>query len=1180
MDSIFKISLISFILSISVSFQVKADHIWGARNLQAIESPAGSGEFKIDFEFYYRKYYTSNKFQWELYVVEEGCAAADGFTATFTGCTDVSSGVNEQWNDGTLATGLKLCSGKTYNIILYTRRRGNEGNVQPCGTNENRAGAADPRGELVKHPGIGAGDPNNIWSGTPINIYGDTPTFDGNWAYLINTLAVPGNRIFQMMADFVVDDCYGAVNQSVNISSANNDPLIQTTTLPMATVRCGSDINITYNSDNSCGPGYPGNTFQIDNASTVGGFDPSSGAVNTAMGPGLNVAGRFETLVNAMASGHTCSSGKVEFEFVDADCNPENEIMQKVSMDITVVYPSSKFEAPLRVNCSDVCGQELIIPSSAVNPQWQANGINMGVSTTLPSLGLTNMTFDFTGQVCNVNLMEVDCDQGSGTAKVDNCASCGVYDISYAIADTNCPDCLTSTTQQVEIVSGVISNVMATETSSCEAFVPDLSFTVVECDPVTGAPTGTPYTGNGTKLWERNDMPGVMIPENSTNLEVLEGQTVIFTPHYVNDDCAACSTSGMPITISVFGNADDPTNSNTTMDICEGDPVTLSATCPTCNDGSTPIVNWYPNATGGMPIFVGADFTPVSGISSSQQGIYDNTSAGLYTFFAECVCNDCPSNRLPYSINVVDLPVDPSPVNLDFTCVTNTNGLIPLSTLFPGVDMTPANFTPNGANPANIQGGAIIYNGPGCYCADYNFDNGTCPPVGPITSCVSVSEMPQPAFNIQNPICFTTGQPNPTATPILNSPNYISPVIRTWSLTGPGTIDPVTGMVTFTGVGTVDVNLTEVIDYPACGTNPAGMCTATTMHSVSVETGENLNPSFTISNLEPCINDIVTLLPSEVGGIFSGTGVTDNGDGSGGTFTTTACGDFDITYTRSSPNGCLNVLTQTISTDKTAPMVVTPSDITVECDGLGNTNDITSFEAGFSVTDNCNIASSALTTLSNITTCGNTFVKTYQYTATDDCNNITTKYATITVEDNTLPVITPSNNMPTMVECDGGGNSADLQAFLNNNGGLTNADVIEACGIFTWNYNFNGSSSMDPACANNVREVYSVAFYVVDECGNESAPIDRMLQIKDTTPPSITAPNDITLECNDGNNSAVVQNFIQSLFTADICDNNLTVTNDYNTIPDCGTTSTVTFTVEDGCGNMAMTTSKITVEDT
>ena len=58
--------------------------------------------------------------------------------------------------------------------------------------------------------------------------------------------------------------------------------------------------------------------------------------------------------------------------------------------------------------------------------------------------------------------------------------------------------------------------------------------------------------------------------------------------------------------------------------------------------------------------------------------------------------------------------------------------------------------------------------------------------------------------------------------------------------------------------------------------------------------------------------------------------------------------------------------------------------------------------------------------------------------------------ATFTIEDNTAPSIDTEASDLT-VECDGAGNSADLQSWLDSHGGALASDV---CSEVTWSNNF------------------------------------------------------------------------------------------------------------------------------
>jgi hypothetical protein len=81
--------------------------------------------------------------------------------------------------------------------------------------------------------------------------------------------------------------------------------------------------------------------------------------------------------------------------------------------------------------------------------------------------------------------------------------------------------------------------------------------------------------------------------------------------------------------------------------------------------------------------------------------------------------------------------------------------------------------------------------------------------------------------------------------------------------------------------------------------------------------------------------------------------------------------------------------------------------------------------------------------------------------------------------------------------------------------------------------------------------------------------------------PEISCPEDITVECADPNNDAIITNWLASVEAIDECMEDLTITNNFSTLSanQCGGVSTVTFTVDDGKSNMARCSSTITHND-
>ena len=134
--------------------------------------------------------------------------------------------------------------------------------------------------------------------------------------------------------------------------------------------------------------------------------------------------------------------------------------------------------------------------------------------------------------------------------------------------------------------------------------------------------------------------------------------------------------------------------------------------------------------------------------------------------------------------------------------------------------------------------------------------------------------------------------------------------------------------------------------------------------------------------------------------------------------------------------------------------------------------------------------------------------RTFTITGTDDCGNVTSKTCTqtITVTDETDPVIT--GGADETVQCDGSGNTAALNAWLNSHAGATATDNCEAP---TWSNDFTGLSNDCGATGSA-----TVTFTATDCAGNMSS-TTHTFTIEDTTAPSlsITGPASQDLEQNE-----------------------------------------------------------------
>src|SRR5690606_183453 len=186
-------------------------------------------------------------------------------------------------------------------------------------------------------------------------------------------------------------------------------------------------------------------------------------------------------------------------------------------------------------------------------------------------------------------------------------------------------------------------------------------------------------------------------------------------------------------------------------------------------------------------------------------------------------------------------------------------------------------------------------------------------------------------------------------------------------------------------------------------------------------------------------------------------------------------GEGTITVTITDSAGCTATESIIVTAgDSTPPTASNPLPLTVECIDEVPAPDISV------VTDEADNSGSTPTVAwvsdsSNNQTCPEIITRTYS--VTDDCNNSINVTQTITVDDTTAPTInTAASN--SNVECDGAGNTADLNAWLANNGGATATDN---CSNVTWSNDYSALSDLCGATGSA-----TVTFTATDECGNTS----------------------------------------------------------------------------------------------
>ncbi|WP_317292986.1 T9SS type B sorting domain-containing protein [Aestuariibaculum lutulentum] len=271
----------------------------------------------------------------------------------------------------------------------------------------------------------------------------------------------------------------------------------------------------------------------------------------------------------------------------------------------------------------------------------------------------------------------------------------------------------------------------------------------------------------------------------------------------------------------------------------------------------------------------------------------------------------------------------------------------------------------------------------------------------------------------------------------------------------------------------------------------------------------------------------------------------------------TACGNTKVitrTWTATDECGNPTSATQTITVQDTTPPVLTiPADVTIEC-----TEDETSANTGVATaTDTCGDVTITETD-EVVTACGNTKVITRTWTATDECGNPTSATQTITVQDTTPPVLTIPADVT--IECTEDETSANTGV----------ATATDTCGDVT----ITETDDVVTACGNT--KVITRTWTATDECGNPTS-ATQTITVQDTTPPVLTVPADVTIECNEDETSANT-----GVATATDTCGDVTITESDDVVTACGNTKVITrtWTATDECGNPTSATQTITVQDT
>ncbi|TAL02098.1 MAG: HYR domain-containing protein, partial [Verrucomicrobia bacterium] len=273
------------------------------------------------------------------------------------------------------------------------------------------------------------------------------------------------------------------------------------------------------------------------------------------------------------------------------------------------------------------------------------------------------------------------------------------------------------------------------------------------------------------------------------------------------------------------------------------------------------------------------------------------------------------------------------------------------------------------------------------------------------------------------------------------------------------------------------------------------------------------------------------------------------------TTTNATCGNtFIATRTWRATDACGNTAqcSQTVTVvDTTAPVINCVGNKTIQC-GTAWTFDAPT------ASDTCGTNAIAVISTTTNATCGNTFSATRTWRATDACGNSAQCSQTVTVVDTTAPVITCPTNLT--IEC-------PASPTTNVTGVATATDV---CGSVAITF----SDSNATTCGN--AKVVSRTWRATDLCGNSSTCV-QTITVRDLTPPVLTGPTNLTIECG----ASIAPSATGNATATDTC-NAVTVSFSDSVSNICGSARIITrrWLALDSCNNSNVAFQTITVRDT
>ncbi|MFN0212861.1 MAG: T9SS type A sorting domain-containing protein [Saprospiraceae bacterium] len=248
--------------------------------------------------------------------------------------------------------------------------------------------------------------------------------------------------------------------------------------------------------------------------------------------------------------------------------------------------------------------------------------------------------------------------------------------------------------------------------------------------------------------------------------------------------------------------------------------------------------------------------------------------------------------------------------------------------------------------------------------------------------------------------------------------------------------------------------------------------------------------------------------------------------------------------------------------DQTPPVFSTPpQSVDLECDSSDDNGENAFYDwldsnAGVVAEDNCGEVELEKVQISEHTGCGNTWRKTYEFRAKDECGNISKTTATFAVVDHTPPTLACPPNDNLILSC-----IEDVPLPDPSSIDASDCSGVTTTLTDTWT---NGTGC--PGWMMTVAHRYTAT----DGCGNQ-ANCERVFYVEETDSPTLVCPDTLKLVCvNDIPGPAQLFNYIKTQLTGDCAGGFVSI----KILSDSGQPlnnvlhRTYTFTAKNHCGKV------------